>query len=250
MDPGPYLQRIGFAGEAARDLATLEALQRAHLTAVPFENLSVFHRRGVSTDPARSWAKIVEGGRGGWCYELNGAFAALLEALGFPVVRLGASVLLDGPPGPCRPDHLALRVQLDRPYLVDVGFGDTFIRPLPLDDPGPHDGGTGSFGFSTDGPVTTLYEATDEGRRACYEFDAEVDHEMSRFEPSSVRLQTEPGLRWTQHPFATRLLDGGPDRVSLLADRLAFRRDGAWAEEPISGDRWAGALRCWFGMDP
>ena len=105
MDTGAYLARIGYAAGVGRDLETLEALQRAHLTAVPFENLDVVHRRGVHTDPARSVAKIVDRRRGGWCYELNGAFHALLSSLGFEARLLGTVedkgfLTLDCEPGP------------------------------------------------------------------------------------------------------------------------------------------------------
>jgi N-hydroxyarylamine O-acetyltransferase len=244
-DTTAYLDRIGFDGEPAIDRATLEALQRAHLTAVPFENLDVFYRRGVTTGIDRSIPKIVERGRGGWCYELNGAFAALLEDLGFAVTRLGATVLLDGRID-AGPDHLALRVDLDRPYLVDVGFGDSFIRPLPLDEPGPHDGGTAAFGFEA-GEVTTMVEVTEDGPSPQYRF-GDAPHSTADFDPASRRLQNATGLGWTKHPFATRLLEGGPDRVTLLHDRLKIRRAGSWTEEPIGVDEFPGLLYRWFGI--
>lgn len=226
----------------------LERLQRAHLTAVPFENLDVFHRRGVGTDPSWSVPKIVDRGRGGWCYELNGAFATLLAELGFAVRWIGAGVLpVTGP----MPDHLAIAVTLERPYLVDVGFGDSFIRPLPLDDPGPHDGGSGQFWFRTQDGLTTLWADGSDGHEAQYQFELAADFTAEDFEPSSRRLQTEPGLSWTERPFATRLLDGGPDRVTLLSDRIKFRRNGVTSEHPLTaGAEWRRALSKWFGLTP
>jgi len=64
------------------------------------------------------------------------------------------------------------------------------------------------------------------------------------------RVETEPGLKWTEKRFVTRLLDGGPDRVTLLTDRIKIRRNGTTTEEPISTDEWDQALRKWFGMTP
>jgi N-hydroxyarylamine O-acetyltransferase len=213
---------------------------------VPFENLDVFHRRGVSTEPSWSVPKIVDRGRGGWCYEVNGAFATLLAELGFSVKWLGAGVLpVTGP----MPDHLAIEVSLDRTYLVDVGFGDSFIRPLALDSAGPQDGGTGEYRFEFAGSVTTLLSEHSDGSVRHYWFDRAVDVAPPDFEPSSHRLQTEPGLKWTQSPFVTRLLNGGPDRVTLLKDRIKFRQDGVTTEQPIApGEEWNRALAEWFGM--
>ena len=247
MDVERYLQRIGIDTDIEPSPASLERLQRAHLTSVPFENLDVFYRRGVRTADDWSVPKIVDRGRGGWCFELNGAFAALLSALGFSVTRLGATVLY-GSTSPM-PTHLALEVTLDRRYLVDVGFGDTFIKPLPLDSAGPHDGGTGRYGFVFRDGLTTLVSFEDGEVVEHYRFDP-TPRSPADFDEASIFLQTEPGLQWTEAPFATRLLDRGPDRVTLLADRIKFRRDGNWVEHPVTEDEWPRLLAEWFDMTP
>ena len=248
MDIGRYLERIGAEPPIALTVEALENLQRRHLTAVPFENLDVFHRRGVGTDPSWSIPKVVDRGRGGWCYEINGAFATLLEELGFTVKWLGAGVLpINGP----FPDHLTIEVSLDRPYLVDVGYGDSFIRPLPLDSEGPHDGGSGTYWFDFDGTKTALISDDAGGRKRQYVFDRAKSFEPADFEPSSNRLQTDESLKWLQGPFATRLLDDGPDRVTLLRDRIKFRRNGVTTEQAVApGNEWDQALAEWFGLTP
>lgn len=247
MDVDAYLERIGLAHPIEPDLANLERLQRAHLTAVPFENLHVFYRRGVRTSESWSVPKIVEGRRGGWCFELNGAFAWLLGALGYTVRHLAATVC-GGRPSPM-PTHLTLEVRLDSPYLVDVGFGDSFIKPLPLDSEGPHDGGSGTYGFVFGSGKTTLISHDDDGAMPLYRFGG-ADHAVEDFEAASIHLRSTPGLRWTQGRFATRLLDGGPDRVTLLEDVLKFRRDGVWSEQSVSPEDWPDLLEAWFGMAP
>lgn len=246
MDTAAYLQRIGLAGEIRHDVATLEALQRSHMTAVPFENLYVFHRRGVRTDSNWSIPKVL-GGRGGWCFELNGAFATLLEALGFQITRLAAAVLLPGAP-PAELDHLTIRVDLAEPYLVDVGFGDSFIRPLRLNIEGEQDGGIGSFRLRHEAAHRVLESKTGDSWAPEYRFDP-VPRTSADFVPRSQYLQTTSELRWAQAPFATRLLDGGPDRVWLLHDRLKIRRSGVTTETPVSPEEWPAALAEWFGID-
>lgn len=243
-----YLSRIGLSAPVEPNLANLERLQRAHLTHIPFENLDVYAGRTVRTDDEWTVTKVTERARGGWCFELNGAFAALLARLGYDVERRAATVLY-GSVSPI-PTHLTLRVELDRPYLVDVGFGDSFIRPLPLDSEGPHDGGTTRFGFRFDGETTTLVSYEDDGNaKPHFRFDGTA-RRPSDFEEASSYLQTTPGLQWTESRFATRLLDGGPDRVTLLSDRIKFRRDGVWSEHPITRSDWDRLLAEWFGLTP
>ena len=126
-----YLARITYDGPRDPTIATLRRLHRAHLLAVPFENLSIHRGERIELDESWILDKIVERRRGGFCYELNGAFSALLRALGFRVDRLAARVYgAGGEPG-IPYDHMALRVRLERDWLADVGFGDCFIEPLP-----------------------------------------------------------------------------------------------------------------------
>lgn len=245
VDVEAYLKRIGYSGPVKHDVQTLEKLQRTHMTAVPFENLSVFSRSGVRTDEQWSLNKIVVEGRGGWCFENNGAFAALLTAMGFDVLRLGAAVLLDGPSQ--RIDHLCLEVGLNEPHLVDVGFGDSFIRPLALNRRGPQDGGTGTFEFIASTQGLTLSEHVDGVPHARYRFKR-VGHVMNEFDNISDHLSSDPTLHWSTKPFATRLLEGGPDRVTLLSDRLKITRAGETIESPVTGDDWDQTLWDWFRL--
>lgn len=248
VDPAAYLVRIGLDAPPPIDVGGLETLQRAHLTHVPFENLDVYHRRGVSTDPARSIDKIVGRGRGGWCFELNGGFASLLGALGFDATLLGATVSSTGDASPA-PDHATIRVDLDHPYLVDVGFGDSFIRPLRLDLEGPQDGGIGAFDLVRAGDTVTLRALDDDGPQSEYAFTL-VPASPSTFEASNRHLQTAPDTVFTAKPFATRLVNGGPDRVTLLGDRLKIRSGGMWTETPVADEDWSRILAQWFGLTP
>lgn len=241
-----YLGRINYTGSRSPTLETLEALQRAHLTTCPFENLDVFHQRPVRTDLDHSLAKVVERRRGGWCFELNGAFSALLDALDFSVVRLGAAVLLGGPNRIV--DHLTLEVTVDQPYLVDVGFGDSFIRPLALNDRQVQHGGSGQFQFIDSPEGLTLTSIDDEGVPTPQYRFRRVNLELADFDEASSRLYNDREQHWRQRPFATRLLDGGPDRVTLLADRLKIIRGGAVDETPVAPDEWEAALDQWFAM--
>ena len=245
VDVDRYLQRIGFTGTPRTDLVTLTALQRAHMTAVAFENLDIVFGDGVDVDPERAVRKIVDDGRGGWCFEVNGAFALLLDAIGFDVIRLGAAVLFDGPSTIL--DHLALEVLVDEPYLVDVGFGENFIVPIALNRAGPQDGGNATYELLPSPQGTTLCELVDGVPEARYRFKR-VAHTMDEFEAISTSMQADTAKKWRSHAFATRLLDGGPDRVTLRDGRLRIVRGDVEAVTEIGPDEFDATLHEWFGM--
>ena len=132
-----YLDRIGYRGEPRPDLHVLAALQRSHVCSIPFENLDVQLGRPVTTDIAAAYDKIVVNGRGGWCYEQNGLFGWALSEIGFDVTRLAASVMRQERGEISAANHLCLLVRFresDTPYIVDVGFGGSLFRPIPLDE--------------------------------------------------------------------------------------------------------------------
>lgn len=127
-----YLAKIGIDRPVALDIHGLSKLQRAHLTGFTWEALDAFMGWSSPIAPADIFTKMVEGRRGGWCFEMNGLFGAALRALGFRVTRLCGCVdrpkLGDVAVG----NHLTLRVDLDRPYLAEVGAADALIEPVPL----------------------------------------------------------------------------------------------------------------------
>ncbi|TFB10035.1 arylamine N-acetyltransferase, partial [Candidatus Marinimicrobia bacterium MT.SAG.4] len=92
MDIEAYLERIGYRGSRTPSVQTLRDMQLVHLLTVPFENLSIHAGEPIVLEDDALFEKIVARRRGGFCYELNGLFAALLRALGFNVSMLSARV--------------------------------------------------------------------------------------------------------------------------------------------------------------
>jgi len=137
MNLDAYLDRIGYHGSLDPTLATLTAIHRAHLTTIPYENLDIHLGGYNSVGVEKIFDKIVMRHRGGWCYEMNGLLAWALRELGFTVTLMSSDVrgefVGDGSGG----DHLILKVDLDRPYLADVGFGNGIFEPIPL-EPGAY----------------------------------------------------------------------------------------------------------------
>ena len=134
MDATKYLTRIGFSGTVEVSLKCLAELQACHQLAVPFENLDVFLKRKKVLEVEVLFERIVEEKRGGWCCELNGLFAWLLENLGFSVKKVSASYF-----NPEKNefngmfDHMALVVSLgEQEYLTDVGWGNINAHYMPI----------------------------------------------------------------------------------------------------------------------
>ena len=141
VDLAAYCARIGYDGPLMPTLDTLRALQALHPAAIPFEAIDVLTGRGIDISPEAVDAKLIAAGRGGYCYEQNGLFKRVLQAIGFHVEGLIARVNWNAPvDAPVRPpSHMALRVTIEGvPWLADVGFGSCVpTAPLRLDSREP-----------------------------------------------------------------------------------------------------------------
>jgi len=242
MDVGEYLARIGYSGPVDPNAETLAALHHAHMRAVPFENLDIHLGVPNVLHPDRVYDKIVRRRRGGWCFELNGLFALLLERLGFTVTRYSAAVVASDPPFPDFA-HLTLRVDLERPWLCDVGFGDSFTLPLRLDDRGDQPGEGHTYRLERSGDRVTLSQ--DERRQ--YVFDL-APREMHEFGGMCTYLQTSPESFFTRSPICSLATQNG--RRSLSGMRLITTVDGVRSERELSGEaERAAVLRDLFGLD-
>ncbi len=132
MNAEAYLERIGYEGSLEPTLETLQNLHRAHLFAIPYENLDIHLGQPLTLELPQIFDKLVTQKRGGWCFEMNGLFAWALRELGFQVTLLGGAVNRTHCDDAARLGHLLLRVDLEQPYLCDVGFGDGLLEPLFL----------------------------------------------------------------------------------------------------------------------
>ncbi|MFF5702037.1 arylamine N-acetyltransferase [Streptomyces sp. NPDC012794] len=135
-----YLRRIGITAPGAPSAGRLFALQRAHLEHVAYDNLDIHAGRPPGIDPALSVRRL-SAGFGGYCFHLNGAFAALLEHLGYHVTRHLGGVEDDAASRVVNGQHLTLTVRVEgEAYWVDAGLGDGPYEPLPLRE-GPYEQG-------------------------------------------------------------------------------------------------------------
>jgi N-hydroxyarylamine O-acetyltransferase len=244
---GAYLARMGVRRPLALDAGVLRDLHRAHLVAVPFENLSIHLGESVSLSEADLMDKIIGRRRGGFCYELNGAFACLLERLGAHVRRVSARVYGDdgrlGPPF----DHLALIVRVPDgtgPWLADVGFGSHSTYPLLADDRAGQADPGGQFLLADlpDGDIDVVKDGQPQYRIEVRE------RTLDDFVPTCWWQQTSPRSHFTRSVICSRLTEDG--RISISGRRLIRTAGGQRVEENLPDDQAVlAAYRGHFGID-
>jgi N-hydroxyarylamine O-acetyltransferase len=247
MNIDAYLKRINYSGSLEPTAETLRALQVAHLLAVPFENLSIHAGEPIVLNEDALFGKIVENRRGGFCYEANGLFASLLRALGFEVAMLSAGVATrDGGFGPDF-DHMTLMVTLAERWLVDVGFGDSFLEPLLLDSRDEQVQGTRAFRIIEDNSHLILQRRDAGGDWVPqYRFTLQP-HTFADYEQMCHFHQTSPESHFTKAPLCSLATADG--RITLTGLRLITTSIQQRSEHPLADrDSFDHTLRDRFGI--
>jgi N-hydroxyarylamine O-acetyltransferase len=241
-----YLRRIAVPRPLAADTVTLHVLHRAHQLTVPFENLAIHLAEPITLASDALIDKIVHRGRGGICYELNGAFALLLESLGAQVTRVAARVYgADGGLG-VPFDHMALIVRSSDgsgPWLADIGFGRNSVYPLLFDSRAEQDDPGGRFllADTDDGDIDLLRDGQPQYRIERRE------RAQSDFAPTCWWQQSSPDSHFTHSTICSRLTETG--RVSLSDRTLIVTSDGARSEQHLPTDEvLLAAYRDHFGI--
>jgi N-hydroxyarylamine O-acetyltransferase len=249
-----YLARIGHHGAVAADLATLKALQTAHLAAIPFEAIDPLLRRPVKLDLTSLQAKLVEGHRGGYCYEHNLLLRAALQAIGFEVTGLGGRVRWMSPAGsPLGPKtHMLLKVDLaDSVYLVDAGFGACLLdAPLQFKTDIEQTTVLGTYRLTETDGLLGLNAKRDGSWRTMYVFDLHPQIQ-SDYELGNWFTSTNPTIPLTTRLIVERL--SGNRRIRLVDRALTLEaRDGEVTSERTlaNAGELDDVLRETFGITP
>src|SRR5216117_4266864 len=249
MDTKAYLERIGYRARIRPGPDVLHGLHWKHLLSIPFENLDIHLGKPIILSEEAFYDKIIRQDRGGFCYELNGLFATLLDELGFKVSMLSARVARKGGGFSPNFDHMTLLVQLEHPWLVDVGFGDSFTEPKRLDMSGPQvDRGRQYRLTRRDG--WTLLSRRPKGNGVWepqYLFSLRP-RKLEEFIPRCRWQQSSPRSHFRKGRICTRLTSNG--RLSLTDTKFIVTRDDRRSERPVKDpEEFAMLLRRHFGID-
>ncbi len=245
LDLDAYLERIGYSGALDADADTLRGLHRAHAAAIPFENLDVVLGRGIELDLERVQDKLVRRRRGGYCFEQNLLFAAVLERFGYAVTRLAARVQ---PSQSGVRTHMLLRVEAGaKPWLADVGFGASLLEPVPMESGTTRQGGwTYRLDRAEPDAAWLLSAGRPDGWSEMYSFTLEPQR------PIDYAVYNHYTATHPRSPFVSQIVLQRiePDVQHALRGRAltATRPDGATETQQIEDDELPGVLDERFGI--
>ena len=245
-----YLKRLQLPEAKAPSPESLALIHQRHMLCVPFENFDILDGVEIVLDEEKLLDKVVTRRRGGFCYELNTCFAWLLRQLGYEVTMLAARVLIDDERENIPPfDHMTLRVQLDSPWLCDVGFGNSFLVPLPLDSEEENAQLAGFFRIRREAELLRLerYARDKMSFRPLYEFD-ETPRQLAEYEEACRYHQSSPESSFTRGLKCSMAIPDG--RITLEPDRIKITRRGKLEEQKLpDAETWQAACKRHFGID-
>ena len=231
MNVNNYLDRFNATHLKTKSLKHLTELQFLHMTEVPFENLDVIRRKPIYLNLNLIYEKIVHRHRGGYCYELNGLFHWLLNELGYDASLVAATVLR--PNGQwAKPDtHAAIIVQLEQPYLVDVGFGDSTVLPIPLNSESQTDSSGTYFTKQSETGYFDLMRSRNGETRPLYRFTTSPK-QLVDFHEGCVFNQVSPDSTFTHVDIITKATPAG--RITLRDQELTIIENGKKTTKMLS----------------
>ena len=234
IDLAAYCERIAFTGELRPSAECLRQLHLAHATHVPFENIEVLMGRPVPLDLESLWKKLVADRRGGYCFEQNTLFAAVLEEIGFKVRRLAARVRM-GAVGVRPRLHMSLAVEADgRQWLCDVGFGgEALLVPVEWLPGGVSAQFAWKFRLMEEVPEYVLQMWRPEGWVDLYSFTMEEQHAVD-YEVANFYTSCHPDAFFRKQLMVH--LPGREVRVTLFGRRLTERRPEGVSEVTLADD--------------
>lgn len=247
MDVNQYLAHIQVEQPVKADITSLTRLQLAHLKTVPFENLDIHYGKPISLETEDIFEKVVVNQRGGFCYELNGLFYALLREIGFNAKRVSARVAIEGGGFTPEYDHLAIVVSIDGlDYLTDVGFGRFAVVPLPIKSGTRIADGMGEFQIkAVDDQYFQVDRVENEVSAPEYIFSM-TERNLSDFREMCEFHQQSADSHFTRKKLISILRDDG--RITLTDTQLKISGRHSTQVKDFEPDDFENYLDKYFGI--
>jgi len=223
MNTQSYLKRINYQKSLQADKETLFQIHEAHLYHIPFENLNIQYNIPIVLTKDALYQKVVEYRRGGFCYEMNGLFRELLNEIGYKTTLIAASVIDKHGVVGHKYDHAALIVDLEKRWLVDVGFGgDSFVWPkeliLDVIQKDVHD----YYKFEKYNEHQWMLLQSEDGEHFTKQYIFSFEEEqLQHFEEQCQIKQTKEDGYFKMNLMCTKATPEG--RISIFNDRLTIK---------------------------
>jgi len=248
IDVLKYLERINYSGSLDCTIETLFALQEAHYIAVPYENFDILTGIPISLELPDLYRKIVLEHRGGYCFELNGLFEALLREIGYNLTVYFSRYLRDEPPLPM-PRHRVFVVNVqDKHYFTDVGVGGVVPRwPLVLDSGIEQKQNNEIYRYSIDPILGNVIQEFRNGRWSNYISFANEPAYPVDFIATNYWCQYAKDSIFNKEPMAAILTPNG--RVTMFGQEVRiFSQDGVKVIPVNNQDEFKKLAKEWFGV--
>jgi N-hydroxyarylamine O-acetyltransferase len=244
-----YFERINYKGSTEVNESTLRDIHIAHTLNVPFENLDVFYKRPILLDEASLYKKIVKERRGGYCFEMNGIFSLVLQAMGFKVTNLLARVTIDGIHYTTKTHQAILVETSSKKWLADVGFGNEgIIAPLILEENTEQKQFAHTYRLITDSTLGYVLQKKDaDGYHPLYAFTLD-ECSPEDFLMSNHFTSTFPGSFFLTMRMCTMPTKEG--RITLTDSHFKVVDKNEVSDLPIANDaEFTTTLKRHFGLD-
>ncbi len=241
LDLDAYLKRIEV------DKPNLRSVAAGHRANIPFENVDPYLGRVPALDLPSLQAKMVQRGRGGYCYEHNTLYAAALERLGIEVTRLAARTRTGGSQTVRPRTHMMLVATVDgERFLTDVGFGANLLDPMPLRETTVQQG-SWTFRLTREDDIWVLQLLGPEGWSDLYAFAIEHTY------PADYLMANHYTATWQGSPFVTRLVaqsrDEDEHRMLTDTELTVNGPEGMRSQRTLTPEQTVETLRDQFGVD-
>jgi N-hydroxyarylamine O-acetyltransferase len=234
MNKQKYLERIGYDGIVSVTNKTLSNLHSQHVHSIPFENLDVHYKKSFDLHIENIFRKVIRDFRGGFCYELNLLFNWLLVEIGFSSrIIASRTISEDGTVGP-EFDHMSVYVKTDREFLIDVGYGDLFLKPLEIKD-GVQSDGRKFFRIENLNHLEYLLSMSDDGVEFKKRYTFSLHNVTAEnFSAICFEKQTNPNSFFVKNLICTKPTDRG--RVTIFNNKLIKENDESRTELALEND--------------
>ncbi len=250
MNINEYFERINYSGSAEPTLDTLAKLQKQHFLNVPFENLDIKNEIEIKLDLDRIYSKVVENGRGGFCYELNGLFYELLKAIGFDSKMVSARVFNpEKKEFGAEFDHMVIITELDGgQYISDVGFGEFAFNPLKIELNTIQEDPRGEFKIEKYDHGHLLVSFNEDGNWIPKYIFSQQPRYLSEYSGMCRFHQTSPESHFTGRRLCSIATENG--RITITGNELKIKNGAGTEEYQITDDAdFREKLKEYFGME-